>query len=51
MEAQSEQRLQRLERHETKMNYRHHTLWLRSYALKAGEWIPKVVGGHPRGRR
>jgi hypothetical protein len=44
MEEQSEQRLeQRLERHETKMDYHHHTLWLRSYALKAGGWIPKVV--------
>ena len=44
MEEQSEQRLeQRIERHETKMDYHHHTLWLRSYALKAGGWIPKVV--------
>ena len=25
------------------MDYHHHTLWLRSYALKAGGWIPKVV--------
>jgi hypothetical protein len=44
MEEQSEQRLeQRIEHHETKMDYHHHTLWLRSYALKAGGWIPKVV--------
>jgi hypothetical protein len=44
MEEQSEQRLeQRLEHHQTKMDYHHHTLWLRSYALKAGGWIPKVV--------
>ena len=44
MEEQSEQRLeQRLERNETKMEYHHHTIWLHSYALKAGGWIPKVV--------
>ena len=44
MEEQSEQRLeQRIERNETKMAYHHHTLWLRSYALKAGGWVPKVV--------
>jgi hypothetical protein len=44
MEEQSEQRLeQRIERHETKMDYHHHTLWLRSYALKVGGWVPKVV--------
>jgi hypothetical protein len=34
---------QRIEHNETKMDYNHHTLWLRSYALKAGGWIPKVV--------
>ncbi len=27
---------QRIEHNETKMDYNHHTLWLRSYALKAG---------------
>jgi hypothetical protein len=44
MEEQSEQRLeQRLERNETKMDYNRHRIWLRSYALKAGGWIPKVV--------
>jgi hypothetical protein len=44
MEEQSEQRLeQRLERNETKMTYNRHRLWLCSYALKAGGWIPKVV--------
>lgn len=44
MAEQSEQRLeQRIEQNETKMDYHHHTLWLRSYALKAGGWIPKVV--------
>jgi hypothetical protein len=32
---------QRIEHNETKMDYNHHTLWLRSYALKAGGWIPK----------
>jgi hypothetical protein len=34
---------QRIEHNETKMDYNHHTLWLRSYALKAGGWMPKVV--------
>ena len=34
---------QSIEHNETKMDYNHHTLWLRSYALKAGGWIPKVV--------
>lgn len=34
---------QRIEHNETKMVYNNHTLWLRSYALKAGGWIPKVV--------
>ena len=44
MEEQSEQRVaQRLEHNDTKMDYNHHTLWLRSYALKAGGWMPKVV--------
>lgn len=44
MAEQSEQRFeQRLERNETKMAYNHHTLWLRSYALNTGGWIPKVV--------
>ena len=44
MAEQSEQRLeQRLEQNETKMEYRHHTLWLRSFALKAGGWMPRVV--------
>jgi hypothetical protein len=44
MEQQSEQRVdQRIERNETKMTYHHHTLWLCSYALNTGGWIPKVV--------
>lgn len=44
MEEQSDQNLeQRIERNETKLDYHHHTLWLRSYALQAGGWIPKVV--------
>jgi hypothetical protein len=44
MAEQSEQRLeQRIEQNETKIEYRHHTLWLRSFALKAGGWIPRVV--------
>jgi hypothetical protein len=44
VEEQSEQRLeQRLEHNQTKMDYNRHTLWLRSYALKAGGWMPKVV--------
>jgi len=44
MAEQNEQRLeQRLERNETKMEYHHHTIWLCSYALRAGGWIPKGV--------
>ena len=36
MEEPIEQRVeQRIEHHETKMDYNHHTLWLRSYALGA----------------
>jgi len=44
MEEQNDQNLeQRIERNETKLDYHQHTLWLRSYALQAGGWIPKVV--------
>ena len=44
MAEESEQRVeQRIEQNETKMQYHQHTLWLRSYALKAGGWMPKVV--------
>jgi hypothetical protein len=44
MAEQSGQRLeQRLEQNETKMEYCHHTLWLRSFAWKAGGWMPRVV--------
>jgi hypothetical protein len=31
-----------IELHESKVTYKNHTLWLRSYELKAGGWIPKA---------
>jgi len=27
----------------SKVTYKHHTLWLRSYELKSGGWVPKAV--------
>ena len=34
---------QQIERNETKMVYKNHTLWLRSYELKSGGWIPRAL--------
>jgi hypothetical protein len=34
---------QQIERNETKMIYKNHTLWLRSYERKAGGWIPRAL--------
>jgi len=34
---------QQIERNETKMAYKNHTLWLHSYELKAGGWIPRAL--------
>lgn len=28
---------------ETKMTHEHYLIWLRSYALKAGGWVPRAV--------
>lgn len=34
---------QQIEGNETKMAYKNHTLWLRSYELKSGGWIPRAL--------
>ena len=39
-----EEKIERqIELHESKVTYKNHTLWLRSYELKAGGWSPKAV--------
>lgn len=34
---------QQIERNETKMAYKNHVLWLRSYELKSGGWVPRAL--------
>jgi hypothetical protein len=34
---------QQIERNETRMVYKNHALWLRSYELKSGGWIPRAL--------
>jgi hypothetical protein len=39
-----EERIARkIDQNETKIVYKEHTLWLRSYELRSGGWIPKAV--------
>src|SRR5688500_7259242 len=32
-----------IERNETKMTYRDYRIWLRSYELKSGGWVPRAL--------
>ena len=32
-----------IEHNESKMTYKKYLIWLRSYALKAGGWVPRAV--------
>jgi hypothetical protein len=34
---------QQIERNETKMTYKKYLIWLRSYELKAGGWVPRAL--------
>jgi hypothetical protein len=34
---------QQIELNETRMAYKQHTLWLRSYELKSGGWVPRAL--------
>lgn len=39
-----EERIERqIDVNESRVNYKNHTLWLRSYELKSGGWVPKAV--------
>ena len=33
----------KIEHNESKMTYENYLIWLRSYALKAGGWVPRAV--------
>jgi hypothetical protein len=33
----------KIEHNESKMTYEKYLIWLRSYALKAGGWVPRAV--------